>query len=191
MKTVILDSSPSIPLHIPSNISLNVSPPYTGHSKKRGQPLLGQRQSHYTHFVPMGHKSEHIKELLGIKQTDTTETKPIEPYKEALKAEKVEQGDGKNSSSEPPFDSSFEQEAKDYVAAPNTYKEDTFQVSDQEVTPSITAKNDAETATLVAATQPKASSTRKTPKQRKKKNMKKNAKKTKKMTKLRIMRKKK
>ena len=93
MKTVILDSSPSIPLHIPSNISLNVSPAYTNKSKLKGQSLLGQKQLQYTHFVPTGGGSEHIKQLLGIQETDTSETKPIEGYKELLKAEKVMKGE--------------------------------------------------------------------------------------------------
>ena len=92
MKTIILDSSPSVNLHEPSNISLNVSPAYTGQSKKRGQPLLGQRQMHYTHFVPMGQSSPHIKELLAIEETDNSESKATEGRNDLLKAEKVMKG---------------------------------------------------------------------------------------------------
>ena len=66
MKTILLDSTPSVPLHEPNNISLNVSPAYTTNSKKFGQRILGARQIHFTHFVPMGQGSEHIKEILGI-----------------------------------------------------------------------------------------------------------------------------
>ena len=189
MKTVILDSSPSIPLHIPSNISLNVSPAYTSKSKLKGQSLLGQRQLQYTHFVPMGGGSEHIKELLGIQETDTSETKPIEGYKELLKAEKVMKGEEVSSTISPSFDSKFEQESKEFMETPQIQKDDTFEADDQEKSaPEITARNDADIATLIAATQPKKSPKR-TPKKRK--YAKKAPKNIKKMKKFKIIRKKK
>ena len=192
MKTIILDSSPSVNLHEPSNISLNVSPAYTGQSKKRGQPLLGQRQMHYTHFVPMGQPSQHIKELLAIEETDNSESKAIEGRNDLLKAEKVMKGMEKTSSSiNPPFDSNFEREAKEYMETPQNNKEDTFQANDDDQSAAdTTAKNDATIATLIASTQPKTPA-RKPSKPRKKKSAKKPPKNTKKMKKFRIMRKKK
>ena len=195
-KTVILDSSPSIALHEPTNISLNVSPPFTTQSRRRGQPLLGQRQVHYTHFVPMTAGSDHIKELLAIEETDNSESKAIEGRNELLKAEKVVKGEEKSFSSDPPFDSSFEREAKEFMETPQKHNEDTFQVNDDddddnESPTDTTAKNDAEIATLIAATQPQKKPTRKPSKPRKKKPAKKIPQKTKKIKKYRIMKKKK
>ena len=157
-----------MPLHIPSNISLNVSPAYTNKSKLKGQSLLGQKQLQYTHFVPTGGGSEHIKQLLGIQETDTSETKPIEGYKELLKAEKVMKGEEVSSTISPSFDSKFEQESKEFMETPQIKKEDTFEADDQEKsTPEITARNDADIAPLIAANQPKKTPKR-TPKKRKK-----------------------
>ena len=194
-KTVILDSSPSIALHEPTNISLNVSPPFTTQSRKRGQPLLGQRQVHYTHFVPMMAGSDHNKKLLAIKETDNSESKAIEGRNELLKAEKVVKGEEKSFSSNPPFDSSFEREAKEFMETPQKHNEDTFQVNDDdddnESPTGTTPKNDAEIATLIAATQPPKKPTRKPSKPRKKKPAKKIPQKTKKIKKYRIMKKKK
>ena len=191
MKTIILDSSPSVNLHKPSNISLNISPAYTGQSKKRGQPLLGQRQMHYTHFVPMGQSSQHIKELLAIEDTDNSESKAIEGREDLLKAEKVMKGVEKKSSITPSFDSNYEREAKEYMETPQNSKEDTFPTNDDEESAAgTTAKNDATIATLIASTQPKTPA-RKPSKPRKKKSAKRPPKKIKKMKKFRIMRKKK
>ena len=140
MRTVVLDSSPSIPLHDPSNIPLNVSPPYTNHSKKRGQPLLGQRQVHYTHFIPMGKGSEHIKELLGIEETDDSEAEVIEGKKELLHEEKVVKGEEKSVSKDLPFDSGFEKEAKDFSDTPKKYEKGTFEDTDQSTAETTTKK---------------------------------------------------
>ena len=98
MKTVILDSIPSVNCHIPSNIPLNVSPAYT--FKTKGQPVLGQAQVKYTHFVPVqGSSSEKIKNLLEVDETecvtDNLNSKPIEGYGELMKAEKVMMGEAR------------------------------------------------------------------------------------------------
>ena len=192
MRTVVLDSSPSIPLHDPSNIPLNVSPPYTNHSKKRGQPLLGQRQVHYTHFIPMGEGSEHIKELLGIEETDDSEAEVIEGKKELLHEEKVVKGEEKSVSKDLPFDSGFEKEAKDFSDTPKNYEEDTFEDTDQSTAETTTTKkNHAEIATVIAAAKPKKSPAKRSYKPRKKKTAKKPPKKMKKMRKFHIVRKKK
>ena len=87
MKTIVLDSSPTVPIRIPDNVSFNVSPAYQGR-KTKGQPLLGQSQVKYTHFVPMGDASPNIKKLLEIPESDTSTLKPIEGYQEVLKEEK-------------------------------------------------------------------------------------------------------
>ena len=175
MKTVILDSSPSVNLHEPSNITLNVSPPYTNLTKRRGgQPLLGQRQVNYTHFVSMGEGSEHMKELLSLEETDNTESKAIAGREELMKAEKVMKGEEKKSVTNPNFDPNFEREAKEFVNKPQNHdKEDTFEGSnndDDESATDTNAKNFAEVATLIASTQPKKSPARKTSKPKKKKN---------------------
>ena len=185
IKTVFLDSSPSINLHDPSNIPLNISPAYINRSKNRGQPILGQKQIEYTYFVPMGSGSDHIKELLALEETDNSKAKPVEASDELLKAEKMIKG-------EPPFDSSFEKDAKQFMDTPKTHIEDTFQVNDDETAADTSVKNDSDFANLIAASQPKKSNYRKPSKPRKKKPKKKQpAKKIKKMKKFRIIRNKK
>ena len=180
MRTVILDSSPSIPLHDPTNVSLNVSPVYTLQTKRRGQPLLGQKQVQYTHFVPMGEGSDHIKELLGLEDTDDSESKPIESKNELLKAEKIMKGEENSSSIDPTFDSKLEKEAKEFMVAPpeihNEVSLSTNEHNDESNTNS-SAKNDAEIATLISATQPIKTSTNMTSKPKKKKASKKDSKK--------------
>ena len=180
MRTVILDSSPSIPLHDPTNVSLNVSPVYTLQTKRRGQPLLGQKQVQYTHFVSMGEGSDHIKELLGLEDTDDSESKPIESKNELLKAEKIMKGEENSSSIDPTFDSKLEKEAKEFMVAPpeihNEVSLSTNEHNDESNTNS-SAKNDAEIATLIAATQPRKTSTKRTSKPKKKKASKKDSKK--------------
>ena len=52
MKRVVLDSSPTIPIRIPDDVSFSMPSTYQ-RRKPRGQPLLGQHQAKYTHFVPM------------------------------------------------------------------------------------------------------------------------------------------
>ena len=188
MRTIILDSSPSVNLHEPSNVSLNVSPVYTNQSKRRGQPLLGQRQANYTHFVSMNEGSEHIKELLALEETDNSESKAIEGRDELLKAERIMKGEEPKSTTDPSFDSNYERDAKEFIETSPNQKEDPFQ---DEVAENTSLKNDSEIATLIASTQPKKAPTRKTSKPKKKKNVKKNQKNTnKKLKKYRIMRKK-
>ena len=179
MRTVILDSSPSIPLHDPTNVSLNVSPVYTLQTKRRGQPLLGQKQVQYTHFVPMGEGSDHIKELLGLEDTDDSESKPIESKNELLKAEKIMKGEENSSSIDPTFDSKLEKEAKEFMVAPEIHNEVSLSTNEHndESNANSSAKNDAEIATLIAATQPRKTSTKRTSKPKKKKASKKDSKK--------------
>ena len=193
MRTVILDSSPSIPLHDPTNVSLNVSPVYTLQTKRRGQPLLGQKQVQYTHFVSMGEGSDHIKELLGLEDTDDSESKPIESKNELLKAEKIMKGEENSSSIDPTFDSKLEKEAKEFmVAPPEIHNEVSLSTNEHndESNANSSAKNDAEIATLIAATPPRKTSTKRTSKPKKRKPAKKIQKKTQKMKKYQIIKKK-
>ena len=193
MRTVILDSSPSIPIHDPTNVSLNVSPAYTLQTKRRGQPLLGQKQVQYTHFDPMGEGSDHMKELLGLEDTDDSESKPIESKNELLKAEKIMKGEENSSSIDPTFDSKLEKEAKEFmVAPPEIHNEVSLSTNEhnEESNTNSSAKNDAEIATLIAATQPRKTSTKRTSKPKKRKPAKKIQKKTQKMKKYQIIKKK-
>ena len=192
MRTVVFDSSPSIPLHDPSNIPLNVSPPYTNHSKKRGQPLLGQRQVHYTHFIPMGKGSEHIKELLGIEETDDSEAEVIEGKKELLHEEKVVKGEEKSVSKDLPFDSGFlKKRPKTFLTLLKIMKKTLLKILINLQQKLQQKKNHAEIATVIAAAQPKKSPAKRSYKPRKKKTAKKPPKKMKKMRKFHIVRKKK
>ena len=98
-KTVILDSYPTASINFPGYVPLNVSPPLFPR-KHRGQPLLGQRQAKYTHFIPMSDESSKVKDLLEIRDTEISEPKPIQGYEELLKAEKILTGEAKTSSAE-------------------------------------------------------------------------------------------
>ena len=80
MKRVVLDTSPTISLKIP-DASFSMSPAYP-RRKPRGQPILGQQQVKYTHFVPMGEAAPDIKKLLEIPESDTSPLKPIKGYQE-------------------------------------------------------------------------------------------------------------
>ena len=149
-KTVILDSYPTASINFPSHVPLNVSPPLFPR-KHRGQPILGQRQAKYTHFIPMKYESPQVKDLLEIQDTDTTDPEPIQGYQELLKAEKILTGDTKASTSESGItDTSFKKEAQEYLQTPNTYLEDSYQGKEQPE--STTQKNDSEVASIIAAT---------------------------------------
>lgn len=148
-KTVILDSSPTASINFPDYAPLNVSPPLFPR-KHRGQPLLGQRQAKYTHFVPMRDESSHVKDLLGIQDTEISEPKPIQGYQELLKAEKVLTGEAKTSSAESEIaDASFKNKAKEYLQTPNTYAEDSYE--GKEESDATTEKNDSRVATIISA----------------------------------------
>ena len=150
MKTIILDSIPSIPLRIP-DAQLNVSPAYR--TKTRGQPLLGQPQVRYSYYVPLGEGSRHLKKLLELPETDASTTNPVGGYDELMKAEKINVGDIKSSASAPPIqDQAFSRDAKKYLGKPKTARGDTYEPKAD--LPPTTEKNDAEIATIIAAAQP-------------------------------------
>ena len=150
MKTIVLDSIPSIPLRIP-DVQLNVSPAYR--AKTRGQPLLGQPQVRYSHYVPLGEGSLHLKKLLELPESDTSPSKPVAGYDELMKAEKISSGDIKSTGSVPPIqDQAFVRDAKKYLEEPKTSREDTY--NPKENLPATSEKNDAEIATIIASAQP-------------------------------------
>ena len=122
MKSVALDSSPTIPIRIPSDVQFNVSPSYWGR-KVKGQPLLGQQNTKYTHFVPMGDASAHIKKLLEIPESSNVPTQPLEGYQEVLKAEKASNLDVKLNTDPKVFDTEFKENAANFLASPNIERE--------------------------------------------------------------------
>ena len=91
MIRVALDSLPTATIKIPSDVSFNMLPAYQG-KRRRGQPILGHQQAKYTHFVPMGDTSSHIKKLLEIPESDMAPLKPFDGYNEILKTEKESTG---------------------------------------------------------------------------------------------------
>lgn len=148
-KTVILDSYPTASINFPSFVPLNTSPPLFPR-KHKGQPLLGQRQAKYTHFIPMRDESSQVKDLLTIQDTETSEPETIQPYQQLLKNEKILTGENQTSSTEGSItDSSFKKEAKEYVQTPNTFSKDNYQ--GKEESEATTEKNDSEVATIIAA----------------------------------------
>ena len=160
-KTVILDSYPTASIHFPSHVPLNTLPPLFP-QKHKGQPLLGQHQAKYTHFIPMKDESSHVKDLLEVQDTETAEPQPIQGYQELLKAEKILTGEAKPSTSDSSsiVDSSFKNEAKEYLQSPNTYSEDSYQGKQQPE--DTTEKNDSQVASIIAAAaKPRAARPRK------------------------------
>ena len=89
----------------------------------------------------MGKGSEHIKELLGIEETDDSEAEVIEGKKELLHEEKNVKGEEKSVSKDLPFDSGFEKEAKDFSDTPKKYEKGTFEDTDQSTAETTTKKN--------------------------------------------------
>ena len=151
MKSVALDSSPTIPIRIPSDVQFNVSPSYWGR-KVKGQPLLGQQNTKYTHFVPMGDASAHIKKLLEIPESDTSPLKPIEGHQEISKEEKANKT--KAATPEKVVDSNFKSEAQSFLNKPITPSEHTLSIDPESA--QVLANNTANLANLVVATQPTA-----------------------------------
>ena len=148
---VALDSSPTIPIRIPSDVQFNVSPSYWGR-KVKGQPLLGQQNTKYTHFVPMGDASAHIKKLLEIPESSNVPTQPLEGYQEVLKAEKASNLDVKSNTDPKVFDTEFKENAANFLASPNIERENIYQ--EGEKTSTITEKNDAGLVNIIAAAHP-------------------------------------
>ena len=142
-KTIILDSAPSVPMRISSSAqALHVGP----RQKRRGPPLLGMQRSDYTHFVPLGEGSKHIKKLLELPESDTSPPKLIEGYTESSKPP---------SNQEPiQVDSAFKEAAQQYLEAPKSGKEDSFFSKEEDPSPLI-GKNSADLANEVAAVAPK------------------------------------
>ena len=151
MKSVALDSSPTIPIRIPSDVQFNVSPSYWGR-KVKGQPLLGQQNTKYTHFVPMGDASAHIKKLLEIPESSNVPTQPLEGYQEVLKAEKASNLDVKSNTDPKVFYTEFKENAANFLASPNIERENIYQ--EGEKTSTITEKNDAGLVNIIAAAHP-------------------------------------
>ena len=150
MKSVALDSSPTINIRIPSDVRFNVSPRYLG-TKTRGQPLLGHRQAKYTHFVPMGDGASHIKKLLEIPESDTESMKPIEGYHQVLKAEREVNKEEQSVSDTKVIDSDFKHEASSYLASANFDREDAYSPKKESV--QIPEKNNGGLVNIVSAAQ--------------------------------------
>ena len=149
MKTIVLDSLPTVPIRIPDEVQFNVSPFYSG-KKTKGQPLLGQQQVKYTRFVPMSDAAPSIKKLLELLETDTAPPKLIEGYEELSKEEKFNTH-GETTTPVKVFDSKFKNEAQDYLNKPNTDKIDSY-FPNEEAVP-VVEKNSANLANIVSITQ--------------------------------------
>ena len=192
MIRVALDSLPTVPIKIPSDVSFNVSPTYRG-KRRRGQPILGQQQEKYTHFVPMGDTSPHIKKLLEIPESDRTPLKPFDGYSEILKAEKESNGE-KPVVDQNVFHPDFKTDAKAYLNTPNRDRRDSYFSKEDHVP--LVAKNNANLANIIAAARPKVETKAKVkpgpmPKSKPQKSLKKKKPAPMKMTSFRILEKKK
>ena len=71
-------------------------------------------QPKYTHFVPLGEESKHLKKLLELPESDTSPPKLVKAYNEMLK-----EPQGK----EPVVvDSTFKEASQQYLNAPKANK---------------------------------------------------------------------
>ena len=153
MTSVVLDSSPTVPIRIPSEVSFNVSPSYLGKKRRYGQPLLGApSQFKHTHFVPMGDALPQVKKLLEIAESDNNTTlKPIQGYQEILKAEK-DNDDTAKETEKVIYGSNFKNEASNYLSTPKPDRVDDYSPSEKTVP--VLAKNTSNLANIIAAVQP-------------------------------------
>ena len=166
MKTLVLDSSPSVNIHLRSNPTGHVE----SSIRNKGQPILGQNQSMFYHFVPLNdHSNPHLKELLSIPETDDTPPETIDSLKELSKNEKISKGKDvtNNFLDEQGLGSDFEKEAKNYMKTSKPDQIDTFEPNEDTKEQEIPSeKNAAELATIIAAAQPPKSTTSKLKKKR-------------------------
>ena len=96
MKAIILDSSPEISLHLGSP-DLATLPPCR--VKTRVQPVLGSNMNSFTDFVPVYDNSGYVKDLLSLKETDSTPPTPIvDATKELKKSERIVKGEDQSGS---------------------------------------------------------------------------------------------
>ena len=154
MKRMVLDSLPTVPIRIPNDASFNASPRYQGR-KLRGQPLLGQHQVKYTHFVPMmGDTSPNIKKLLEIPESNNSPMKPIEGYQEMLKDEKINKDEKGKVTPKTVFNPEFKNAARNYLDTPTIQRIDTF--SPDPKSAKLVTKSTANLANIVAAAKPAA-----------------------------------
>ena len=115
MKAIILDSSQEITLHhgVPDSATL---PPCR--IKSRVQPVLGHNMNSFTDFVPVHDQSGYIKDLLSLKETDSSPPKPIlDAPRELKKSETIMKGEDQSGLplKEHVLDENFEQAAKTYM----------------------------------------------------------------------------
>ena len=159
MKTLVLDSSPGIHIKDLENIPVNVSPVYK--SRGKGQPLLGQKQPNFGHFVILGSNPEKVKELLKIPESEILDAEPLKGSSELLKAEKIAAMKDRPVKSKlaPFYDAEFVQSAQEYVREPQLYRESSYPQKTQLAQTKITEKNDAEVANIIAAARPPIKST--------------------------------
>ena len=192
MKTLVLDSSPGVPIGIPSDVHFNVAPAFKPRAK--GQPILGHNSVKFAHFVPMGEAGHHVKKLLDIDETQTGPTEATEGYGELLKAEKLENPThAPTHSSTLVPDGQFERDAKTYMELPKKDRVDTFETPED--IPAIKEKNTSSLATVISAAQrtssPRVPQVKKSRKKPAPKSKKKKATAKKKMTSFRILKRKK
>ena len=85
MTSVVLDSFPTVDIHIPRAANINTSPAYS-EKNRRGTNLLGMQAPRPPYFVPMGDTSPHIKKLLKLPEQDKKTVKPIKDSVDISKA---------------------------------------------------------------------------------------------------------
>ena len=92
VKSIVVNSYPSVPMRILSKPNFSVSPPP---ARTLGQPILGRDVARVSQMVVMGHQSQRVKDLLQLPQAEPV--KVIKGYEKM-----VDEGDlGKTSASAP------------------------------------------------------------------------------------------
>ena len=165
MKTIILESSPEITLHhgIQDLATLPIS-----RAKSRGQPVLGNSMDSFTDFVPVHDQSGYIKDLLSLKETDSTPPIPIiDAPKELKRAEKVVNGEAQSGTplKENVMGENFDQAAKNYMKTEKPESLEKFPeiTESEQKPPPITQQNVADIGTIISAATPKPPNKRSKP----------------------------
>ena len=143
VKSLVVNSYPSIPMHILNRPKFSLSPP--ANLSTRGQAILG-RYPKISQYVPMGKTSTHVKETLKLPEAEPLRV--VEGYKKMMHDRAPE--------ATSPANADFKEAASEYFQATKPTKDESYEPG------SITEKNDAKQASAAAVVQtPRAPSKRK------------------------------
>ena len=137
VKSIVVNSYPSVPMHILSKPHFSVSPPP---SRTLGQTILGRDVARVSQMVVMGHQSQKVKDLLQLPEAEPV--KVIKGYEKM-----VDEGDfGKTTDSAP---KDLQEASKQFFDSVKQSKDDSYDAEPS----TVTEKNEATLSTALAAVQ--------------------------------------